>query len=448
MTEPGDVTALLNAWGEGNREALDELIPLVYDSLRRLAHRELRRERRDGTLGTTALVHEAYLRLVDQTRARLDVPRALPGPGRADDAPRPGGRGPAPPGTQARVGPAAHPAGRGARAECRAGRGPAPARRGADAAGGLRPAAGPRGGAALLRRPDLRGDRGPARALDDDGVAGLERGAGLAARGARARHRARDTVALGKGESRLPGRRSTWSRPRRRRRCGPRLRRRRRAARRRRAPAPLTRPRGRPAGRPARGRRRALPGDRGASCRRPPTRRRPASGRTAWCARSGSGGMGTVYLAERDEPGLRKIVAVKVVRRGMDTEFVVRRFRNERQILAALEHPGIARLYDGGTTEEALPYFVMEYVDGEDLLAYCDERRLTIASRLQLFCRVLRRRPVRAPGAGRPPRPQALEHPGHGRGRSQAAGLRHRQAAGASACRRAPRWRRRPRWPG
>lgn len=71
MTEPGDVTALLNAWGDGNREALDELIPLVYESLRRLAHRELRRERPDGTLGTTALVNEAYLRLVDQTRARL-----------------------------------------------------------------------------------------------------------------------------------------------------------------------------------------------------------------------------------------------------------------------------------------------------------------------------------------------------------------------------------------
>jgi RNA polymerase sigma factor (TIGR02999 family) len=68
---PGDVTALLNAWGEGSREALDELIPLVYESMRRLAHRELGRERPEGTIGTTALVNEAYLRLVDQTRARL-----------------------------------------------------------------------------------------------------------------------------------------------------------------------------------------------------------------------------------------------------------------------------------------------------------------------------------------------------------------------------------------
>jgi RNA polymerase sigma factor (TIGR02999 family) len=73
MTEPeGDVTELLLAWGTGNREALDRLMPLVYDSLHGLAHRALRRERPDGTIGTTALVHEAYLRLVDQSRVRLE----------------------------------------------------------------------------------------------------------------------------------------------------------------------------------------------------------------------------------------------------------------------------------------------------------------------------------------------------------------------------------------
>jgi serine/threonine protein kinase len=102
----------------------------------------------------------------------------------------------------------------------------------------------------------------------------------------------------------------------------------------------------------------------------------------------GRGGMGTVYLAERDEPGLRKTVAVKVVSPGMASTFVLRRFRTERQILAALEHPGIARLYDGGTTDDGLPYFVMEYVDGEDLLTYCDARNLPIAMRLRLFLRV------------------------------------------------------------
>lgn len=102
----------------------------------------------------------------------------------------------------------------------------------------------------------------------------------------------------------------------------------------------------------------------------------------------GHGGMGTVYLAERDEPGLRMTVAVKVIRPGRDSGFVVRRFRTERQILAALQHPGIARLYDGGTTEEGLPYFVMEYVDGTDLLAWCDARSLSIPDRLRVFRRV------------------------------------------------------------
>jgi serine/threonine protein kinase len=72
----------------------------------------------------------------------------------------------------------------------------------------------------------------------------------------------------------------------------------------------------------------------------------------------------------------------------MDSAFVLRRFRTERQILAGLEHPGIARLYDGGTTDEGLPYFVMEYVDGEDLVAYCDRHHLPIRTRLQLFLRV------------------------------------------------------------
>jgi non-specific serine/threonine protein kinase/serine/threonine-protein kinase len=102
----------------------------------------------------------------------------------------------------------------------------------------------------------------------------------------------------------------------------------------------------------------------------------------------GRGGMGTVYLASRDDGDFRRPVAVKVVRRSMDSAFVFRRFETERRILAALDHPGIARLYDGGTTEDGVPYFVMEYVPGEGLLAYCDERRLGVAQRLALFRRV------------------------------------------------------------
>ena len=99
----------------------------------------------------------------------------------------------------------------------------------------------------------------------------------------------------------------------------------------------------------------------------------------------GQGGMGTVYLAEREEPGFHKTVAIKLVRPGMETGFVLRRFETERQILASLEHPGIARLYDAGTTEGGLPYFVMEYVEGDDLLTWCDARKLPVSERLRLF---------------------------------------------------------------
>lgn len=102
----------------------------------------------------------------------------------------------------------------------------------------------------------------------------------------------------------------------------------------------------------------------------------------------GFGGMGTVYLAERDDDNFQKQVAIKVVKRGMDTDFVVRRFRNERQILASLDHPNIARLLDGGTTDDGLPYFVMEYIEGQPISNYCDSRRLTTVERLDLFRKV------------------------------------------------------------
>ncbi len=98
----------------------------------------------------------------------------------------------------------------------------------------------------------------------------------------------------------------------------------------------------------------------------------------------GRGGMGAVYLAERADE-YREQVALKIVKRGMDTDFVVRRFRHERQILASLNHPNIARLLDGGTTEDGLPYFVMEYIAGEPIDQYCDHHNLTIQERLKLF---------------------------------------------------------------
>jgi non-specific serine/threonine protein kinase/serine/threonine-protein kinase len=102
----------------------------------------------------------------------------------------------------------------------------------------------------------------------------------------------------------------------------------------------------------------------------------------------GHGGMGTVYRAVRVDDEFHAEVAIKVVNRGMDSRLVLERFRTERQILAQLEHPNIARLLDGGTTANGLPYFLMEYVQGQPLTSYCDSRRLSIAERLKLFCKV------------------------------------------------------------
>ena len=98
----------------------------------------------------------------------------------------------------------------------------------------------------------------------------------------------------------------------------------------------------------------------------------------------GQGGMGTVYLAARADDQYRKRAAIKVVR-GVASEQVLRHFRRERQILAGLEHPNIARLLDGGTTDDGLPYYVMEYVEGQRIDAYCDEHRLDTRERLVLF---------------------------------------------------------------
>jgi eukaryotic-like serine/threonine-protein kinase len=99
----------------------------------------------------------------------------------------------------------------------------------------------------------------------------------------------------------------------------------------------------------------------------------------------GRGGMGTVYLATRDDDQYEKQVAIKVVKRGMDTDLVLDRFRNERQILAGFDHPNIARLFDGGSTENGLPYFIMEYIEGQTIDEYCDSQRLSTAARLELF---------------------------------------------------------------
>ena len=99
----------------------------------------------------------------------------------------------------------------------------------------------------------------------------------------------------------------------------------------------------------------------------------------------GRGGMGTVYLGFRTGDEFRQSVAVKLVSRGMDSDAILGRFRNERRILAALEHPNIARLFDGGSTQDGRPYFVMEYIEGLPVNEYCRRHNPDVATRLQIF---------------------------------------------------------------
>src|SRR4051812_4463436 len=98
----------------------------------------------------------------------------------------------------------------------------------------------------------------------------------------------------------------------------------------------------------------------------------------------GEGGMGVVYVAEQTKPVRRK-VALKIIKPGMDTKQVIARFEAERQALAMMDHPNIAKVHDGGTTESGRPYFVMELVKGIPITDYCDRNRLPVEDRLELF---------------------------------------------------------------
>ncbi len=102
----------------------------------------------------------------------------------------------------------------------------------------------------------------------------------------------------------------------------------------------------------------------------------------------GAGGMGEVYRAFRADDQYRMEVAIKLVRAGLDSGFVVGRFKHERQLLAGLDHPNIARLLDGGTTEEGNPYFVMELIEGQPITEHCDRQKLATTERLRLFLQV------------------------------------------------------------
>ncbi|TAE90509.1 MAG: serine/threonine protein kinase [Verrucomicrobia bacterium] len=110
-------------------------------------------------------------------------------------------------------------------------------------------------------------------------------------------------------------------------------------------------------------------------------------GRYRLLDRLGEGGCGIVYLAEQMEP-VRRRVALKIIRLGMDTENVIARFELERQALAMMDHPNIARVYDAGTTSSGRPFFVMQWVEGDKISDYCDKKRLKIRERVELFTRV------------------------------------------------------------
>ncbi len=110
-------------------------------------------------------------------------------------------------------------------------------------------------------------------------------------------------------------------------------------------------------------------------------------GRYRLLDRLGEGGCGIVYLAEQMEP-VRRRVALKIIRLGMDTENVIARFEMERQALAMMDHPNIARVYDAGATSSGRPFFVMQWVEGEKITDFCDKKRLDVRQRVELFTRV------------------------------------------------------------
>src|SRR5262249_57855897 len=108
------------------------------------------------------------------------------------------------------------------------------------------------------------------------------------------------------------------------------------------------------------------------------------AGRYKLLERIGEGGMGEVWVTKQTEPVQRK-VALKLVKAGMDSKSVLARFENERQALALMDHPNIAKVLDGGLTAEGRPFFVMELVNGQPLTKFCDEAKLTPRERLELF---------------------------------------------------------------
>ena len=147
----------------------------------------------------------------------------------------------------------------------------------------------------------------------------------------------------------------------------------------------------------------------------------------------GEGGMGSVYLASQTEP-VKRQVALKLIKTGMDSRGVLARFDAERQALALMDHPNIARIYDGGLTPAGQPFFVMELVQGVPLTDYCDRQRLTVQGPAGAVRVRLPGGPARPPEGDHPPRPEAGKRPGHGSGwPSDSEGHRLRRGQGDRA---------------
>ncbi len=162
-----------------------------------------------------------------------------------------------------------------------------------------------------------------------------------------------------------------------------------------------------------------------------PTAEKPGTviGRYKILEEIAEGGMGVVYMAEQREPVRRK-VALKIVKPGMDTREVIARFEAERQALAMMDHPNIAKVFDAGETESGRPYFVMELVHGIPLTEYCDKNELTIQPAAGTVRPGLPGRTARPSKGDHPSRPQAFQRDGHAarrRGGAQGDRLRHRQ---------------------
>ena len=126
----------------------------------------------------------------------------------------------------------------------------------------------------------------------------------------------------------------------------------------------------------------------------------------------GEGGLGVVYMAEQQEPVRRK-VALKIIKLGMDTRPVIARFEAERQALALMDHPNIAKVLDAGATESGRPYFVMDWCGESPITEYCDQNELTTRERLGLFVDVCQARPARPSEGNHPSRSQAGQRAGH-----------------------------------